>query len=365
MRLLWLLSSILLAASMLPAQVSAQSLNALRLIFPRDGAVVSGTVTVAAEATPDLEISFVVFGIDGERPMATNARPFVCSWDTRAVPDGAHLLFVEAHGPGGVVATAGPIRVIVRNEPVVAVLPGPSARWPRVSFPGHPAPGACYPPLPEPRPEVSLVLGETKVPARVCLIEDNAYVPVRPLVECLEGQALWDAQARMVTLWCRDREVQLTPGSVIGTLNGRSIRLWRPPTLDGGRTILPARTFGQILDLSVAWDAVRRVVLMGLLPAAAPTEASPGNPTPSDARKGRLASHASRMPAAACMAPEALFAMEWRWGAAGTAFRNPATSLTRTVRLRCTPHDAIRRSVFGSALPRGMCRRLYACPGGG
>lgn len=278
MRLLWLLSSILLAASMLPAQVSAQSLNALRLIFPRDGAVVSGTVTVAAEATPDLEISFVVFGIDGERPMATNARPFVCSWDTRAVPDGAHLLFVEAHGPGGVVATAGPIRVIVRNEPVVAVLPrpiGPVAA--RVVPPATRRPAPAIRPLPEPRPEVSLVLGETKVPARVCLIEDTAYVPVRPLVECLEGQALWDAQARMVTLWCRDREVQLTPGSVIGTLNGRSIRLWRPPTLDGGRTILPARTFGQILDLSVAWDAVRRVVLMGLLPPRQrPTESLAG-----------------------------------------------------------------------------------------
>ncbi|HOM81291.1 MAG TPA: stalk domain-containing protein [Armatimonadota bacterium] len=267
MRLLSLLSGILLAASLLPAQVSAQSWNALRLISPRDGAVVSGTVTVTAEATPDLELSFVVFGIDGERPMATNARPFTWAWDTRAHPDGPHLLFVEAHGPGGVVATAGPVRVIVRNQPVVSGSPRPIAPLAaRVVPPAARRTEPAIHSLPGPRPEVSLVLDEMTVPARVCLIEGNAYVPVRPLVECLDGEALWDAQARRVTLWCRGREVQLVPGSAVGTLNGRSIRLWRPPTLDGGRTILPARTFGQILDLSVAWDAVRRIVQMGLLP---------------------------------------------------------------------------------------------------
>lgn len=267
MRLLWLLSGVLLAALILPVGLPGQTLNPLRLTSPTDGAVVSGTVTIAAEALADLDVSFVVFGIDGDRPVATNARPFVCSWDTRTLADGAHVLFVEAHGPGGVVATAGPIRVIVRNQPTVAERPAP--RGPvaaRVVPPVAPRPNVLNRPLPTPRPELSLTIGETRLPARIRLIEGDAYVPVRPLAECLGGQATWDAQARMVALWCRGHEVQLTVGSVIGILDGGSIRLWRPPTIDAGRTILPARACAQILDLSVAWDAVYRVVRMGLLP---------------------------------------------------------------------------------------------------
>lgn len=287
MRLAWVLPGALLGMILLSAVVLlGQSLSELRLVSPRQGAVVRGTVPIVAEATDDMEISFVIFGIDGDRPVAMNARPFVCSWDTRTCADGPHVLFVEAHGPGGLRATAGPIRVVVRNQVAWQPAPAGSPRATTVATPvtvrdrvaRQPAPASYLRPtgpLPPPRaskPLVSrqgctLIVAGSRLPAVVRLQDQQAYLQVRPVMERAGGTVSWDTQKRAATLRYNTRTVRLTVGDKIAHLNGDPVTLWRAPLLEADRIVLPARAFTQLFSFPVCWDGKGRVLELGFLAA--------------------------------------------------------------------------------------------------
>lgn len=236
----------------------------LRIVTPRHGAIVSGIVPIVVEASDALEVSFVVFGIDGQRPASMNTRPYKCYWDTRTYSDGPHVLFVEGYRQGGLVASAGPIQVIVRNQaPAPSLLASPQVVASRVLLPAPPSTPAAAP-LAAERPGPSLVLADRKLPIVVRILEGHGYVPVRPVVEGLQGLIDWDQQTHSATAWARDREVRLVLGSPIAILNGSPVRLWRAPTLEANRMVLPARGCAHLFDLSVAWDAVWRVIRLGV-----------------------------------------------------------------------------------------------------
>ncbi|MBI3948676.1 MAG: hypothetical protein HY321_22380 [Armatimonadetes bacterium] len=274
MRVAWLLMAAMVGVLAIPAsRAPGQSQSPLRITAPKPGAVVSGTVSIVVEAAEDLALSFVVFGIDGQRPASTNARPYSCAWDTRAFSEGPHILFIEGHGRFGMVATAGPIQVIVRNhEPTVALLASPTAVASRVLPPMQaPAPPAVAPPPIRVPVEPGLVLGGRTLPVAVRILDGHGYVPVRPVVEGLNGTITWDQETHSATAWARDREVKLVLGEPVAVLNGTPVPLWRAPSLEADRLVLPARGCAHLFDLSVAWDAALRLIRLGARGAAAET----------------------------------------------------------------------------------------------
>jgi len=88
--------------------------NLVRLISPQSGAVLSGEVTIQAVVASS-EVSYVVFGVDEQRPHSTNAAPYRFLLNSGELSNGPHQLFVEAYSRGGLLGRSAPIKVTVKN----------------------------------------------------------------------------------------------------------------------------------------------------------------------------------------------------------------------------------------------------------
>jgi hypothetical protein len=83
---------------------------------PADGATVSGTVTVSANASDDTGVTSVQFLLDGAAlGAAVTAAPYNISWNTTTATNGSHTLSARAADSSGKTATATSITVTVSN----------------------------------------------------------------------------------------------------------------------------------------------------------------------------------------------------------------------------------------------------------
>jgi hypothetical protein len=83
---------------------------------PEDGAEVSDTITITAEADSDLDIVEVRFLTDGELIGSDAAAPYSIEWDTSSVADGEVTLTVQAEDDFGNVGVSAPVSVTVAND---------------------------------------------------------------------------------------------------------------------------------------------------------------------------------------------------------------------------------------------------------
>ncbi|WP_235217021.1 extracellular catalytic domain type 1 short-chain-length polyhydroxyalkanoate depolymerase [Archangium violaceum] len=83
------------------------------LSAPANGATVSGTVRVAANATDNVGIAKVEFSIDNTLVGTDTASPFEYSWNTAAATNGTHTLVARAHDAAGNTATSSTVSVTV------------------------------------------------------------------------------------------------------------------------------------------------------------------------------------------------------------------------------------------------------------
>src|SRR6185295_16373642 len=94
---------------------------------PANGATVSGTVTVIANATDNVGVTGVQFQLDGMNlgGLVTGAGPtYSYSWNSKTAVNGAHTLTAVASDAAGNRATAAGISVTVNNDttpPVVSM----------------------------------------------------------------------------------------------------------------------------------------------------------------------------------------------------------------------------------------------------
>lgn len=88
----------------------------VQITNPTSGQTVSGTATVAANATDDVSVSSVQFYLDGQ-PLGTalSASPYAISWDTTKTANGSHTLTAKATDPAGNIGTSGGVGVTVQN----------------------------------------------------------------------------------------------------------------------------------------------------------------------------------------------------------------------------------------------------------
>ncbi|NNF66115.1 MAG: hypothetical protein HKM98_01250 [Gammaproteobacteria bacterium] len=122
----WILDG---ALAEVPPDTSAP---AITLVSP--GNVVSGFITITADATDDTAVATVRLFIGGQLFGSDATAPYQFLWDTNTVSDGAYELQAEADDTAGNTAVSEPILVLVDNNlptdnepPVVSVQPAAGA----------------------------------------------------------------------------------------------------------------------------------------------------------------------------------------------------------------------------------------------
>jgi hypothetical protein len=109
---------------------------AVRITSPADGATVSGTVSVEADASDNEAVAGVRFFVDGAQIGSEDAEaPYSVAWDTSTAADGSHTLTAAARDAAGNSGTSSPVTVTVANAGGDA---GPEATGGRVEE-DHPA----------------------------------------------------------------------------------------------------------------------------------------------------------------------------------------------------------------------------------
>ena len=96
-----------------PADSTAPSVS---VTSPAEGDVVSGARTLQADASDDVGVAGVQFYVDGnpQGPEDTVA-PYAANWDTRATPNGAHVLAARARDTDNKTTVSTPVNVTVAN----------------------------------------------------------------------------------------------------------------------------------------------------------------------------------------------------------------------------------------------------------
>src|SRR5439155_14717615 len=84
------------------------------LTAPADGATVSGTITVSANASDNVGVAGVQFLLDGAILGAEDTTaPYSISWDTSTATSGTHVLKATARDLAGNTATSAAVTVTV------------------------------------------------------------------------------------------------------------------------------------------------------------------------------------------------------------------------------------------------------------
>jgi len=82
---------------------------------PAAGATVSGTISIAANASDNVAVSRVEMLLDGSLVATDTSAPYTFSWDTRTVPNGAHTLQARAVDSSGNAGLSPSVTVAVNN----------------------------------------------------------------------------------------------------------------------------------------------------------------------------------------------------------------------------------------------------------
>ncbi|KAA0890557.1 hypothetical protein ET418_12725 [Oryzomonas rubra] len=82
---------------------------------PAAGAVVSGTVTIAATASDNVGVSRVEFYENGALLYAANTAPYSYSWNTTSIANGSYTLSAKAYDASGNIGQSSNVSVTVNN----------------------------------------------------------------------------------------------------------------------------------------------------------------------------------------------------------------------------------------------------------
>lgn len=103
---------------------------------------------------------------------------------------------------------------------------------------------------------VALVDGQKQtIDVPPVLINNRTMVPLRFIGEALGVAFAWDAEDRTVTYRCGGQEIQLVIGQPIAGFD-------TPPTIIGGRTMVPLRYIAECFGAEVTWDQASQRVLV-------------------------------------------------------------------------------------------------------
>ena len=125
----WVAAALIVAMTLSVTGLFGAASATVRITSPRAGAKVSGEIEIAAAVKTSANVSYVIFGVDGDRPYSSNSSPYRFALDTTALPDGVHRVFAEAYDNYGLIAASKTITIVVKNgsgAPVVAKKAAPT-----------------------------------------------------------------------------------------------------------------------------------------------------------------------------------------------------------------------------------------------
>lgn len=101
---------------------------------------------------------------------------------------------------------------------------------------------------------------EKTIDAPPVIINGRTLVPVRAIVEALDGSVDWDAETKTATLVSGDNKIELTIDSKTAVLNGEEKTLDTAPVIIDSRTMLPIRFIAEGFGYKTDWDAETKTV---------------------------------------------------------------------------------------------------------
>lgn len=97
------------------------------------------------------------------------------------------------------------------------------------------------------------------------LLNNRTMVPIRAVSEALGADVAWDAATRTITLTKGARVIRLEIDSRTATIDGNPVTLDAPPTIVGGRTLVPLRFVSEGFGAEVAWQGDARTAVVKLV----------------------------------------------------------------------------------------------------
>jgi S1-C subfamily serine protease len=107
------------------------------------------------------------------------------------------------------------------------------------------------------------------------IVEGRTLLPIRPVVEALEGEITWDAASQMVTIVKGTTRIRMQIGNSTAMVND-AVTMIDPansrvtPRIIKSRTMLPLRFVASALGGEVMWDPVERKVTLNFEPTKEP-----------------------------------------------------------------------------------------------
>lgn len=99
------------------------------------------------------------------------------------------------------------------------------------------------------------------------IVAGRTLLPIRPVIEALGGQTVWDPAQREVDISVDEHSIRLWIGNAMALVDGVSRQIDAnaavTPLISGGRTMLPLRFVVESVGASVKWDpTTRRVTIV-------------------------------------------------------------------------------------------------------
>lgn len=107
---------------------------------PANNSTQQGTISVAAQASDNVEVTKVEFLVDGQVKATDTSTPFSASIDTTSLSNASHQLTVRAYDAANNMTASGAISITVNNSS-----PGSDSTPPVVTLPIPPGPGGSAP----------------------------------------------------------------------------------------------------------------------------------------------------------------------------------------------------------------------------
>jgi len=92
------------------------------------------------------------------------------------------------------------------------------------------------------------------------LAENRTLLPVACIADIIGVKTDWNAAFRKVTITSDNQKIEMTIGSKVATVDGKSKIMDVAPVLINGRTMLPVSAVTEFLGLNITWDAAKREV---------------------------------------------------------------------------------------------------------
>lgn len=260
--LLWRVTGVVIIVGLLALMAGlAGAAGLIRIVSPKPGATLSGEVLVQLSVDSP-EVTFVIFGVDGARPHATNSRPYSFSLDTTELSDGAHTLFAEVYSRTGLVGRSALIRIKVKNgQPaptpaVVATQPAGRTTTPQAKAAPERPRAAVVPALtsriagatPEAGGQLQVIAAEPRLATESLSLPDADAPRALPLANQAQVPAVKLAQAAPAT----------TTAVPCVIVNGQVVPLDVPVVIRDGRMEVAFRGVMTSAGWRVEWVPVRR-----------------------------------------------------------------------------------------------------------